>query len=395
MASRDDTSASLSSRNAAAQQQGAEPAMMPLLEVVPKDGRRYRILTMDGGPSTVDYLRQLRVIEHNRPGFLAKVDCFAGTSDGAWSALFLASRPPGKLDVGAIDAAIAFNRRVVESMRLGPFGLLRLASGGFSAIGNRDLLRDLERAYGPGPDGQPLKMRDVPRDACAVSFHLGEQPKKPGARLFHNLLRHGQAMPSGADYNTPKDLDLTVAEVALRSGSFPILMPVREGYADGGLFANNPAMAALTLAMEYRSVLDFPDLGNVTVMSCGADDAAIGGRRVKHAVENKKDLDWGWIPWLLLPWAPLIMVDAVVTASGRGISYQCRQLLGPRFERLGPSMGTTFGEQVLRLISGRYQKLYNEADDRVMQWAMGADSLDFRPSLKWTLEWVDQVWMPD
>ncbi|MEY3013719.1 MAG: hypothetical protein RIT45_2454, partial [Pseudomonadota bacterium] len=89
----------------------------------------YRILSFDGGPSTVDYLRQLRVIEHNRPGFLDRVDFFAGTSDGAWSALFLASRPAGTSGIDALDLAIAFNRRVVGSLELGIFGLWRLATG--------------------------------------------------------------------------------------------------------------------------------------------------------------------------------------------------------------------------------------------------------------------------
>jgi hypothetical protein len=69
------------------------------------------------------------VIEHNRPGFLDCVDFVAGTSDGAWSALFLASRPAGTSGIDALDLAIAFNRRVVGSLELGIFGLWRLATG--------------------------------------------------------------------------------------------------------------------------------------------------------------------------------------------------------------------------------------------------------------------------
>jgi len=357
--------------------------------------RQYRVLSFDGGPSTVDYLRQLRVIEHERPGFLDRVDMFAGTSDGAWAALHMATRAPGTLGIDVIDQAIVFNEQIVSSLSLGPLGLLRLATGLTSAIDNGKLLRSLERAYGNGPDGKPITMRDVHRDVCAVTFHLGQQPAKPGARFYHNLARTMKELPDGGSHLPFEDLDTPVAEVALRSGSFPVLMPIRAGFADGGLFANNPSMSALTQAMEFRRLLGFHGIDEVTLLSCGADDAVLGGDWLQRRIRNAKDADWGWGAWLLLPWAPLVLVDAVVTASGRGVSYQCRQLLEDRFLRLGTDMGVTFGQQVLRLIEGRTGKLYREADEHVRRWAEGADGLAFYPSLQHTLRWVDRVWMQD
>jgi hypothetical protein len=60
-----------------------------LLDLAPGSGaddNGYRILSFDGGPNTLSYLGCLLALEEQVPGFLARTDLFAGTSDGAFAA---------------------------------------------------------------------------------------------------------------------------------------------------------------------------------------------------------------------------------------------------------------------------------------------------------------------
>ncbi len=359
-------------------------------------GRRYRILSLDGGPSTPNYLRILRAIEVQRPGFLDQVDMFAGTSDGAWAALLLASRPTTMTGLQAIDAAIAFNESVVDSMRPGLFGLLRLASGVSSALDNTALEAFLTKSYGLGPSGEPIKLGELNRDVVLVTFRLGEQPVKPGARLFHNLARNDngtQVAKMRFPQNARDDLQQTAAEVALRSGAFPIMLPVRAGFADGGLFANNPALCGLTQLLEYREPLGVTEISNIVMMSMGADEAELGGGFLQGAVQRGVDLRWGWAPWLVMPWSPLLLLDAITVASGRGVSFQAKQLLGPAFIRVAQPMRESIGREFLRLMAGRTDELFREADATSKAWAEGSDGIGYYPSVSDTLDWVDRIWL--
>lgn len=357
--------------------------------------KTYRILSLDGGPSTVTYLRLLRVIEEHRPGFLDRTDCFAGTSDGAWAGLYLSSRPEGMTGLQRLDAAIEFNRRIVGAMRIGIVGMLRLATGVFSAIDNRGLARQLEAEFGYGPTGAPLTMAELNRDLCVVTFHLHDQPMKPGVRFIHNFARHTGPNDELWLQDAQQDLAVPLYEAALRTGAFPVMLPVRSGYADGGLFANNPAMCGLTQAHAYRGPLGFRSTEDMVVMSAGADDLSIGGDLINRVVRNSRDLPWGWGPWLLLPWAPLMLLSAVVSASGRGVAFQTRELLRDRFIRLAPPMGEPFGREMMHFVEGRTARMFRRADEIAARWAEGDNSMDCYPPLSRTLAWVDRVWMHD
>ncbi len=354
--------------------------------------RIYRILSLDGGPSTIGYLRLLRVIEERRPGFLDKADLLTGSSDGAWAALFLASRPPGTSGLDALNQCIAFNEHIANSLRLGPVGALRLLSGVVSAIDNHALVRELSELYGNSSDGQPHTMGTLHRDVCVVTYNLHLQPVKPGVRFIHNLARHGKADVPEMDQFGKPDLLLPAYDVALRSGAFPILMPARQGYLDGGLFANNPAMCGLTQALAYRETLGFGDLRDCVMLSTGADDGHVGSRILDWTVKKNLDLPWGWAPWLLVPWAPLMLLNAIMSASGRGVAFQAHQLLRERFLRLAPPMSAPFGREMLRFMAGQRRRLFVEADTVAANWAAGTADAETRPTLKSTLDWLDTVW---
>jgi hypothetical protein len=61
-------------------------------------------------------------------------------------------------------------------------------------------------------------------------------------RFFHNL-------------NDSDSLDEKVVDVALRSSAAPTYFGIYQGYVDGGVFANNPALCAITTGRPLRSKL--------------------------------------------------------------------------------------------------------------------------------------------
>ena len=111
--------------------------------------QRHRILAFDGGPSTASSLRYLREIEKAVPGFLAKTYAFAGTSDGAFVALYLANQhitPENGLQI--IEDCIAFDNEVFRTFQPGVGGLAKLFSGLRPADSSSRLKKCLEKGYG-------------------------------------------------------------------------------------------------------------------------------------------------------------------------------------------------------------------------------------------------------
>ncbi|MEO5726220.1 MAG: hypothetical protein ABI134_36510, partial [Byssovorax sp.] len=88
------------------------------------------ILSIDGGVSASLHARVLRQIEEARPGFLAATDLFAGTSDGAFAALYLASRQSA--GGGAAESARALGEcvemlhEILAIFRVSPGAALRV-----------------------------------------------------------------------------------------------------------------------------------------------------------------------------------------------------------------------------------------------------------------------------
>ncbi len=168
---------------------------------------KYRILSMDGGPSGPAYARFLRVIEENRPGFLARADLFAGTSDGATFTGCFGQVPRKDRNLDVIKSAIEFNNLLFKAMAPSLGGRLVMFSGLTTAFSYRDVLAAFREKFGH----RTLRdLRDEDSHVVIVSFRM----KQPwGPKIMHNF---GDA---GDD-----DLDLTLVDAAFRSGAFPSTM---------------------------------------------------------------------------------------------------------------------------------------------------------------------------
>lgn len=66
-------------------------------------------------------------------------------------------------------------------------------------------------------------------------------------RFFHNL-------------NNSESLDEKVVDIALRSSAAPTYFPIYQGFVDGGVFANNPALCAITTALSAGTIPSPPPL---------------------------------------------------------------------------------------------------------------------------------------
>ena len=96
------------------------------------------------------------------------------------------------------------------------------------------------------------------------------------------------------------------------------------GYVDGGVFANNPSLCAMT-----RSLANIPQLTSkdVCVLSLGT-----GVRPMRLDIDNS-----GALPWGLRKLAPHL-VDLLFDSSNRTVNLHMAYLLGQRYHRLNPEL---------------------------------------------------------
>lgn len=312
-----------------------------------------RVLTIDGGPAALLQVHLLRRLQHEVPGFLEQTEMFAGTSDGAFLSLFLASRlARGVTGSRALDEAKPFMRRVLEALHATPCGVLGLVSG-LLPLDRATRLRALLSS----PEGYgDMRLRDLDRRMLVVSLDTDTWAPK----LFRNFA-------TTAPTPDPGDGDRTLVDVALASSAFPLYLPIHGGeaqghFVDGGLVANNPAMCALANGLQLQmethkhvSVRHLRDwLPSVRMLSLGAFECAqerdaierswIGGllkMLCKKAPLHpwplaRGDVHWGWLQWLVL--RPLFLVDLTAQGSVSVVSHQCSDLLDEDFFRFDPSI---------------------------------------------------------
>lgn len=266
--------------------------------------KKYRILTIDGGGIrgliTTILLERL---EHSIPGFLSKVDLFAGTSTGGLLALGLASglNPTQARriyeDKGDVVFKVSLLRRILA--------LGNLIGAKYSL---NPLKEELHKQFGD------LKLGDLPKKVLISSFDLdnGLHPsgtnRKWKAKFFHNY--------AGSESDGLE----SVLDVAIRTANAPTYFPIFQGYIDGGVVANNPSMCALAQALNPQTGGE--ELSDIALISFGTGHNP-------HYIPVQFG-DWG-----VLHWATKI-INLVTEGSAGLADYQCRQLLGERYFRVNP-----------------------------------------------------------
>ncbi|VEB40201.1 Patatin [Chromobacterium violaceum] len=115
------------------------------------------------------------------------------------------------------------------------------------------------------------------------AFNLDGDPRLPqGRRRWKPKVYHNLPTRDGSDDGAEQ-----AWRVAMRSSAAPTYFPSFDGFADGGVFANNPAMCALAQTRDARLARAIPP-ESVSMLSLGT------GFNASHL---DGDNDWGALQW--------------------------------------------------------------------------------------------------
>jgi len=264
----------------------------------------YRVLSLDGGGIrgvVTTILLQRIAATPGLEGFLDSIDLVAGTSTGGLIALGIAAR----LDLARLRDLYVEKGPVIfdDSWLDDVVDLFGVVGADYETA---PLRRELKRLFGTTTLGQ-LRKR-----VLVATFDLDNEA--PADRTWKPKLFHNYPGP-----NT--DRRARVADVGLYTSAAPTYFPAVDGYIDGGVYANNPAMCALAQTQDRRYG-PTPALDEVRLLSLGT------GTSLQYI--RGKALDWGYGQWA----KPLI---SLMLDGTSGIAdYQCRQTLGDGYHRLAP-----------------------------------------------------------
>jgi patatin-like phospholipase/acyl hydrolase len=267
----------------------------------------YRVLSFDGGGIRgVVTATLLERLGKAVPDLLSKVDMLAGTSTGGIIALGLArGLTPSDMKKLYVDEG---KRIFDDSIWDDVIDLGRLRGAEY---GNKKLRNILKKLFGVRTKLSHLRKRVV-----IPAFDLDNEHADPDKRtwkpkVFHNF--------PGKD----SDGGMLAWKVGLYTSAAPTYFPSVDGYVDGGVYANNPGMIALTQTQDKRTHAAPPDLSSVRLLSIGS------GNSLTYIQGDRND--WGYAQWM----KPII---ALMTDGTMGIAdYQCRGLLGGHYHRFAPT----------------------------------------------------------
>lgn len=298
----------------------------------------YRILSLDGGGirGLIPTILLQRITA--TPGLenvIDHADLLAGTSTGGLIALGLAAG----LDLAQLRRTyIEKGPRIFDDSWLDDVMDLGKLRGADYSITN--LKRELQSLLGDTTLGQ-LRKR-----VLITAFDLDNEA--PRHRTWKPKLFHNFPGPNS-------DRAQLARNVALYTSAAPTYFPSVDGYIDGGVFAANPSMCALTQSLDRR-YSPTPPLDEVVLFSLGTGTSL---NYIKGAVHN-----WGYVQWI----KPLVSIMLDGTA---GIAdYQCRQLMGDRYHRLAP-------------VFPRGMSIPMDAVDRIPYMVDYAESLDLTAAIDW------------
>jgi patatin-like phospholipase/acyl hydrolase len=305
---------------------------------------KYRILSLDGGGIRgVLTAAILARLEANFPGFLSRVDLFAGTSTGGLIALALAHGV--KLQT-IRDLYEKKGSKVFADSWLDD--VLDLGQIVGAQYGNKYLEQELKRILGK------TTLAELKKRVLITAFDLdneapSERSWKP--KLFHNF--------PGED----SDGALPAYRVGLYTSAAPTYFPSVDGFVDGGVYANNPSMCALAQTQDSRFGAT-SKLSDVLLLSIGTGNSLtyIQGQR----------LDWGYAQWA----KPLVTL--ILDGVNRIADYQCQMILAERYYRIQPLLPSNASVPL-------------DAVGQVPALVKFAEEFEFSQAI----DWVNQYWMSD
>ena len=275
----------------------------PTADVI-KSYRSFNTLSLDGGGVRgVLEAVFLERIQSGYPDFVRNLDLIVGVSTGGIQALALAANKQSPVIKEPYEKAA---RYIFADSFLGDFReLWKQAEANYS---NKNLRKLLESQFGS------MRLQDLDKRVAIITFDLDNEARSAAKnrtwepKIFHNC----------SGYKS--DGNELVVDVALRAVAMPTFFPTYQGYCDGGMVANNPAMMALANALDHR--VGDSKLNQIKLLSLGAGKAG-------HFVKGNNH-DWGAAQWASK------MLYIALEGSIELVNFEAKTLLGERFHRVDP-----------------------------------------------------------
>lgn len=263
-----------------------------------------RVLCLDGGGIRGIYsISILKSIEKEMGKPIREIfDCIAGTSTGA---------------IIAASIVLNFNTEQLlnDYLKFGKKIFTRQAKVGIfkTVYSDKYLRRFLQQAF------QNITLGEIDKPLLIPAVDMtNSQPFVYRASFPHS--------------NTIEEEQFKLWDAVLSSCSAPVYFPpnrIGKNYlsVDGGLWANNPSLVALTDCIHYFN----KKIDDISILSIGT------GKQI-FQFTNEEETEWGARVWLPVQ-LPSMKVnpklfDFALHVSSESVSYHCERLLGERYVRL-------------------------------------------------------------
>lgn len=335
----------------------------------------YKILCCDGG-GIRGLITALLIQNLNKTcdGFLDRANGFAGTSTGGLIALGLAR------GVGIDQIVTLYKTKGRE---------IFTPNGWFGAKPViEELYDDAVLTAGPGKTACQYKsdgLKEVVEDLLGAD-RLSDSKKfiaVNAAQLWDSRSHSWQPCTMSGHSGNPFR-DVSMVDAALATSAAPTYFPPHEvsgqlGYfADGGVFANNPATTAVAEVLGRGIVTNS---GDIRVLSLGTGHVPQG---IPPSVfERYRPLSWGASKWLWpAEWAGhvpgMALISLMFATSAGDTTTVAEQLLGPHFRRANVTLDKPY-------------ELDNYKDIKVLEKKTSAYMKS--PAWKDVCDWVKENWV--
>jgi len=209
---------------------------------------QFRILSLDGGGvrgvvlSTV-----LEELVECYPNLLEEVDLVTGTSIGGIIALALASKkksPAGCTEMLMKNAQKIFPQQFTTSYKYpGTWWGPKYSNDGLQSL--------LQEVFGD------IQLKDIPKNVLIPALHI----RNTGKGISQTAVFHNLESQTGDASTAKREL---ARNVAMCTSAAPTFFAEFNGYVDGGVWANNPSLVAISHALLARVPFD-----DIIVLSIG------------------------------------------------------------------------------------------------------------------------------
>lgn len=280
---------------------------------------RFRILSVDGGgirgliPALVvaDLERRIRERAGERARICDYVNLFAGTSTGGLIALALTAPDPTDSDRPRVSAAELAAFYVQDGPRIFRRSLLHELGTAWGYAGPK---------YSLGPLAASVRRRlgevmlaDALREVVVTSYDMTN--REP---YFFKRWRARAPVAAGEPRNHP------IVDAALATAAAPTYFPAHElggrALVDGGVFANNPSVAAIVEALKRSAAGARVGTDDLLVVS-------IGTGVHEEGFDERTVSGWGKIGWILPHGAEPPILGAVLDGASDAADHWAHMLL--------------------------------------------------------------------